>query len=120
MKTGYLMSTFILCSLILLLLHGCKKNDNNDLNNLNCSKINSVYSSDIKPIIEGSCLSSGCHNSGSANGDFTTYPGLKAKVDNGSLDNRVIQQKNMPLTGALSMDDLKKIKCWLNSGAPNN
>ncbi len=111
----------IICIAFLGLVFSCKKKDKKDgLNNLDCSAISSGYASNIKPIIDGNCLSSGCHNAGSANGDFTTYAGLKAKVDNGSVDNRVIQQKTMPLSGSLAMDDLKKIKCWLNSGAPNN
>lgn len=101
-------------------LTSCKKKKNEDLNSVDCSKINSSYSADIKPIIDGNCLSSGCHNSNSTNGDFTTYAGLKTKVDNGSIDSRVLQQKNMPPSGALPLDQLKKIKCWLNSGAPNN
>lgn len=100
--------------------NSCKKKKNEDLNNLDCSKINSGYSSDVKPIISTNCLSSGCHNTNSVNGDFTTYTGLKAKADNGTLDNRVIQQKTMPPSGALSIDQLQKIKCWLNSGSPNN
>lgn len=100
--------------------NSCKKKKNEDLNNLDCSKINSDYSSDIKPIISANCLSSGCHNTNSPNGDFTTYTSLKAKADNGTLDNRVIQQKTMPPSGALSIDQLQKIKCWLNSGSPNN
>ena len=96
-----------------------KKNKKDDLNNLDCSAINSKYASDIKPIIDANCLASGCHNTGSANGDFTTYSGLKAKADNGSLDNRVIQQRNMPLAGSLRIGDLKKIEWCLNSGAAN-
>ena len=118
MKKRYLI-LFILSTTMVLLL-SCKKNKKEDLNNLDCSNISSGYSSNIKPIIDGNCLSSGCHNAGSANGDLTTYAGLKAKVDNGSIDNRVIQQRTMPISGSLAMDDLKKIKCWLNSGAPNN
>lgn len=119
MKKG--LSIFILLFAFIGLVTGCKKKDKkDDLNNLDCSKINSSYSADVKPIIDGNCLSSGCHGAGSANGDFTTYAGLKAKVDNGSIDNRVIQQRTMPINGSLAMDDLKKIKCWLNSGASNN
>ena len=105
---------------VFLLFFGCKKNKKDDLNNLDCSKINSHYSSDVRPIIEGNCNSSGCHNAGSTHGDFTSYTGLKSKADNGTLDARVIQQKNMPLSGSLTMDELKKIKCWIDSGSPNN
>lgn len=119
MKTRYLIVLLVTGFIInLLFSSGCRKKD--DLNHLNCSKINSHYSANVKPIIEANCLSSGCHNASSDHGDLTTYAGIKAKVDNGSLDNRVIQNKNMPLSGKLSLDDLKKIKCWLNSGAPNN
>jgi hypothetical protein len=109
---------FFLLLVGLGIIAACKKKD--DLNNLDCSKISSGYASNIKPIIEGNCLSSGCHNSGSKNGDFTTYEAIKIKVDNGSFNSRVIQEKDMPLSGSLSIDQLKKIKCWLNSGAPNN
>lgn len=119
MKKG--LYILILLSAFIGLVPGCKKKEKkDDLNSIDCSAINSGYSSDIKPIIAANCISSGCHNAGSANGDLTTYNGLKAKVDNGSIDNRVIQQRTMPLSGSLAMDDLKKIKCWLNSGAPNN
>lgn len=121
MKTGFYSKLIIIVfTLNLLLIQACKKDNNNDVNNLDCSKINSAYSVDVKPIIDANCLSSGCHNNNSTNGDFTIYTGVKAKVDNGSFDNRVIQQKNMPLSGALTADQLKKIKCWLNSGALNN
>jgi len=107
-------------SILLSLFSSCKKEKEDDLNNLDCSKISAGYSSSVKPIIAANCLSSGCHNAGSTNGDFTDYAGLKEKASNGTLDTRVIQQKNMPPSGALSMDNLKKIKCWLNSGSPNN
>ena len=102
----------------MLLLSNCKKEEN--INNVDCSMVNSSYSANIKPIINANCISSGCHNANSTNGDFTTYNGLKAKADNGSLNNRVVQQKNMPPSQPLSLDDLEKIKCWINSGAPNN
>jgi hypothetical protein len=107
-------------SSLCLLFPACKKNKQEDPNDPDCSKVNATYSAGIRPIISANCLSSGCHNSGSANGDFTGYAGLKAKVNNGSLDSRVIRQKNMPPTGALSNSDLVKIKCWINSGAGDN
>lgn len=116
-KTFFLLPLLGVCLNVII---SCKKNKKDDLNNLDCSKISSSFAANVKPIMEGSCLTSGCHNAGSTNGDFTSYAGIKAKVDNGSMDNRVIQTKNMPLSGSLSMDQLKKIKCWLNSGAPNN
>ena len=85
------------------------------------SSINSAYNANIKPIITANCtFIGGCHAAGSAYGDLSTHAGLKAKVDNGSLNTRVLVDKNMPPSGALSLDDRKKIKCWINNGAPNN
>src|SRR6185503_20919981 len=101
MKKGVL----LIC-LGLVLAVSCKRSN---LNNIDCSKISSGYSENIKPIIEGNCLSSGCHNAGSVNGDFTTYEGLKAKADNGTIDSKVIKNKTMPPSKSLPIDNLKKI-----------
>ena len=100
-----------------LLVQACKKDEYKDLD---CNSINATYQAQVKPIIQANCLSSGCHNSGSSNGDFTEYKGLKGKANNGSLNKRVLKKKDMPSGGSLSLDDRKKIKCWLNSGAPEN
>lgn len=89
------------------------------------------YMNDIKPIMTTYCFGLGnqhCHvtntNQG-ANGDFTTYAGLKAKVDNGSIASRVINPTGgmppsystdpMPVIAA----DKMKIQSWMNNGAPN-
>ena len=112
---------FILFTLLLLcavVIYNCKKDE---YKNLDCSTISSAYTANIKPIVFAYCNSSSCHGAGSSNGDYTTYAGLKAKVDNGSLDERALQQKDMPKNASpLSLDDRKKIKCWIEGGAPNN
>lgn len=92
----------------------------NDLRNLDCSTIGSTYLLDVKPIILGSCTTSGCHNAGSGNGDYTTYAGLKAVADDGTLDKAVNIKKSMPKNGSLDIESRKKIRCWINAGAPNN
>lgn len=98
--------------------NGCKKKD--EYKNLNCSSINSSYTSSIKPIIDANCTASGCHGAKSPNGDYTTYEGLLIRVNNGTLSKRVLYTKDMPQNGSLSLDDRDKIKCWLDSGAPKN
>ena len=108
---------FFINFLILVSVLSCKKNE---YKNIDCRKINATFANDINPIIQGNCLSSGCHNSASNNGDFTSYAGIKGKANNGSLEKRVLTKKDMPTSGALSLDDRKKIKCWLSNGAPNN
>lgn len=79
------------------------------------------YNATIKPIIDTRCATAGCHDAGSPNGDFTSYPGVKAKVDNNTFKSRVIDQGDMPQGGPpLSVDTLNQIKCWLSKGAPND
>jgi hypothetical protein len=108
---------FIVIFLVLLGMLSCNKDE---YDGLDCSSMAATYNANIKPIISASCTSSGCHNAGSSNGDFTTYNGLKQKVDNGSIENRVLKEKNMPPSSPLSLDDRKKIKCWIENGALNN
>jgi hypothetical protein len=90
------------------------------------------YSVDIKPIMVTYCLGTGnqsCHvtpsNQG-ANGDFTTYAGLDAKVLNGSIQARVFNANGgMPASYSngptqLSAADKTKFMTWVTNGAPNN
>lgn len=110
--------TSLLIIFIFAFLENCKKDD---LKNVDCSKVAATYSGSLKPLTTSQCAtSSGCHGIGSPHGDYTTYTGLKAAADNGSLENKTLTDKSMPPSGALSLDDRKKIKCWLNSGSPNN
>ncbi|HEX8515373.1 MAG TPA: hypothetical protein VF868_04180 [Bacteroidia bacterium] len=79
------------------------------------------YSTQIAPLMTTYC--NGCHISGgSGNGDFTTYAGLKQKVDNGSAHNRVVVVKDMPVPGSPtpSAEERKLIDCWIKQGAPDN
>ena len=109
----------ILLSLIAssIYLFSCQKDE---YKNLDCSKISSTFNANIKPIFTTNCISSGCHDSGSPHGDFTIYSGCNTKVGNGTLNSRVLENKNMPPSAPLSLDDRKKIKCWIENGAPNN
>jgi hypothetical protein len=112
-KQKYIYTLIVLFALI----YSCKKNNEEEIN---CSGVSPSYNTEIKPIINSNCLSSGCHNAGSVNGDFTTYDGLKTVASSGALEKRVVIDKTMPATGPLSLADRKKIKCWISSGAANN
>jgi hypothetical protein len=101
----------------LALINSCKKK--NEYKNMDCAS-NLSYTSSIRPIIDANCTSSGCHGSRSANGDYTTYDGLLIRVKNGSLSEKVLYNKDMPKGNPLSLDDRKKIKCWIDNGAPKD
>ena len=77
------------------------------------------YSAEIKPLLDVNCNTSGCHTNGFAAGDFTSYQGIVSKFDNGSLKKRV-EEKTMPPSFELPDDEIQKIVCWINAGAPNN
>lgn len=102
---------FLTITLCVAIYYSCKKNE---YKGLDCSTINAKYTTDIKPIIAANCTSSGCHPS------YANYADLKSIADNGALNTEVLDKKRMPKSGSLSLDDRKKIKCWIDSGSPNN
>lgn len=81
------------------------------------------YTGFIKSIIDTKCASDGaCHGSPQgtdAGGEYLTYDQVKAKIDNGTFHNRVFDLKDMPQGSALSECDFKKLKDWVDAGAPN-
>lgn len=127
------MKTFIqLISLGLLILgfESCTKEKGNipkpkfvttdsiiNINNSLYSGIIITYSGSIRNIIQAKC--SFCHHAGTAS-NLTNYTILKAKIDDGSFENRVFIEKDMPPSIPLSESDVEKIRCWIDSGAPNN
>lgn len=84
-----------------------------------------TFSGDVRPIIEANCAISGCHvPGGEGNGDFTTYAGLHARVDDGSLLPSIQRLPGAtfmpPYADKLPDCDISKIKRWVEAGAPNN
>ena len=112
MVAGLALAVFILPYACKTVKHETKKPE------LDCSTIQASYSKDIVPIINYSCMP--CHRAGSMKGDFTIYEGVKAAVTSGELEKHVLILQDMPPKGPLSEQERKQIRCWLNSGAPNN
>jgi hypothetical protein len=85
---------------------------------VDCSKV--TFSGDIMPIFQTSCNTTGCHNAGGAAPmPLTNYNEIKVYVDNGMIADRVLVKGDMP-PGGLAEEQKKKIKCWIENGAPNN
>ena len=78
------------------------------------------YSNNVFPLIEAHCVTTGCHESGSGNGDFTTYAGIKSKADNGRLRLKVVEEKSMPPDNSISVEQRTMIDCWIKQGAASN
>jgi hypothetical protein len=106
--------------LLAIVFYTCKKESR--LEETNCTNYTTSYQYDIVPIIKTYCQSYSCHHQGDTNGDFSNYAGVKEKADNGSLNHRVLIKKDMPRPDLrqIALSDLRKIKCWLEAGAPDN
>jgi hypothetical protein len=122
----------IIYPILFLVLSGCEY-EHLELPEENKEQPDTVsYSLDIKPIMTTYCLGTApqrCHvsntNQGSP-GDFSTYPGLKAKVDNGMIASRVFNPNGgMPPSYSLgpkpvSDEDKQTLMQWIDEGAKEN
>lgn len=97
---------------------------NNSCISSSCDTANVTYSGAIRNIISNKCQ--GCHSGANPSGgfDYSTYNGVKARVDDGKLwgaVNHVQGFSPMPKNGSkLSDCELGQIKKWIDAGAPNN
>ncbi|MDN5201378.1 hypothetical protein QQ008_08395 [Fulvivirgaceae bacterium BMA10] len=86
-----------------------------------CDENNFTFSGAVNAIIEKNCGNTvSCHGSGSTNGDYTSYAGIKSKVDNGSFEQRVLTIGNMPPALPLQDCEMTILRKWLDDGALNN
>ena len=98
----------------------CKKGGSAKLQPV-CDGSNTTYVANIKVIIEGNCNSNNCHNTGSVNGDFTSYNGLAGLIANGKFRKQVLTDQVMPKgPNRLSQNNIDMIQCWVNDGYPEN
>lgn len=85
-----------------------------------CNTPLAVNWSHVQPIIVQHCNNSNCHApGGTGNGVFDNYAGVKAKVDNNSFANRVLDIRDMP-GYPLPACDYVLLQAWLEAGAPEN
>ncbi len=104
----------------LLGLSSCYYDNEEELYGSDCDTTAVSYANDIWPIINGNCQT-GCHGpGGSGNGIFTDHASVLAKVTNGSMLARVVEQQNMPPNGELTACQVEKFRAWILNGAPNN
>ncbi|MBA3900460.1 MAG: hypothetical protein H0X62_09670 [Bacteroidetes bacterium] len=86
-----------------------------------CETVEVKFRQHIFPIFQGNCSTVGCHVAGGTGpGIFENYEGIKAKVDNNSIEQRVLVRKDMPPSQPLNDCQLSQIQAWIDAGAPNN
>jgi len=110
---------------VMLMLSSCYYDNEEELyeyyNQQNTCDTSAVsFATDIMPMIQGNCVS-GCHVAGGTGvGIFENYAEVKAKVDNGSMNNRVVVVRDMPPANALTDCQILQMQAWILNGAPNN
>ncbi|MBS1733139.1 MAG: hypothetical protein JST02_07560 [Bacteroidetes bacterium] len=115
----------IICTLLsLFTLSGCYY-DKEDLlyppaGSTDCTTIPAKFSVDIKSIMENKCATSGCHDASTGAGSVTlvTYAQISAAAVR--INQRCVIDKTMPPGAPLTTAEINALKCWINSGAPNN
>jgi hypothetical protein len=82
------------------------------------------YSKTIAPLTAAQCSTGkGCHESGSKDGDFTSYASLKEEAGKGALYERIVKLKDMPQVGSsykLTDAERSVYGAWIAQGFPNN
>lgn len=123
-KMKLLLNLFFIIAL-LMLLKSCYYDIEDELYPYNAPD-SVTYTGNIVPILQTNCNS--CHSgTGFPSGNgiiLDTYPGVKAKVDDGKFACAVNHDGScspMPKgTSKLSANLLSEINTWLAEGAPNN
>lgn len=89
-------------------------------NNVDCSSIDSKFSTAINPLMQSKCAYSGCHDAGTVAGGVSleNYPEIAAKA--GRINQRCLIDKTMPPGSPLTATETAALQCWINAGAPNN
>lgn len=86
---------------------------------IDCNTVSAKFSADVLPLITSKCAISNCHNASASGGMiFQTYSQISSAKDRISV--RAVVEKTMPQTGPLSSAEVAILKCWIDSGAPNN
>jgi uncharacterized membrane protein len=107
--------------LILISIISCTKNSVNsniDNSTTTCTGTKS-FATDVNPIFQTVCATSGCHDAGSTNGPgaLTTYQQI---FNARSLIRSAILSGTMPKNTTLTADQKNAIICWIDNGATNN
>lgn len=113
-----LFSTLAILGIISFSISSCKKDEDREAV---CEDGSTpTYDSEMRTFINSKCTSSGCHNSGSSNGDYTTYSGMSSDITSGKISQRVLDRQDMPKNSTLSQEELNKFKCWADNDYSQN
>jgi hypothetical protein len=112
------------CFLCCLLTVACTRTEIPFGNVENCDP-NISYNENVSEIINKSCAYVGCHVNNTAPGNYNSYEGMIANLNNGEFLTRVLSIKDMPPSYApegkpkeLTTEELELITCWAENDYP--
>lgn len=117
-------------SLFLLILTSCTKDETTppggNPDPMACDTNNITFSSDVGPILSGSCAISGCHNGATMQSglDLSIYASVKVIADDGRLIGTITHAAGFPSmprnASKLAQCTIDKIQAWIIAGAQDN
>lgn len=86
---------------------------------VDCATVNAKFGADVLPLITSKCATPGCHDATASGGViFQNYAQINGVKDR--INARAVVEKTMPAAAPLQPSEANIIKCWIESGAPNN
>ena len=87
---------------------------------VDCSTVDSKFSTAINPLMQSKCAYSGCHDAGTAAAGVVLENHTQVAASAGRINQRCIVDKSMPPGTPLSSNEISALQCWINAGTPNN
>jgi uncharacterized membrane protein len=87
---------------------------------ISCGTISAKFGADVNPIMKSKCATSGCHDAAGAAGGAVLVTYAQISASSARINQRCVVDKTMPTSGPLSVSEIAIIKCWIDSGSPNN
>lgn len=104
-----------------LALSACKKDDPTTYD---CNGVTSTYTTNVKPIMDSKCATSGCHDAITAEKgyDLSSYTSTKTASGNaafmGSMEHQSAYEAMPQGMSKLTDAELQLIGCWIQNGTP--
>jgi uncharacterized membrane protein len=110
--------------LVIFIVSGCYYDKEEELypgsGTVSCTGVAAKFTTNVKPLMQRKCATSGCHNAASSAGGVVleTYTQIAGKA--ARINQRCVVEKSMPPGAPLNSTEIATIKCWIDSGSPNN
>ncbi|MES2849165.1 MAG: hypothetical protein V4685_08920 [Bacteroidota bacterium] len=86
---------------------------------VDCTTITAKFGANVQPLVNSKCATSGCHDATASGGlILESYAQISSAKDR--INARAVVEKTMPSAAPLQPSEINIIKCWIESGAPNN